>query len=198
MNINVKQYSSALDVFVSQTTNVYENDQDALFALDPTGGGKNIPVGTTYLQNNSLLFDTNPNSNASFLLLERAVLGATVVTGTTTPGLNGNSLFVIGNTFLVYATQAGSSTAAATSYTVTLTGTSVASFINAVGAANIPYVSASVNSAGNIVFTHSQGGTIALDNTTGTLFSAGNFTAGSKTVTSGDTINVTYTLSASG
>lgn len=42
------------------------------------------------------------------------------------------------------------------------------------------------------------GGTSAIDNTTGTLFSAGNFTAGSKTVTSGDTINVTYTLSASG
>ena len=42
------------------------------------------------------------------------------------------------------------------------------------------------------------GGSSAIDNTTGTLFSAGNFTAGSKTVTSGDTINVTYTLSASG
>ena len=42
------------------------------------------------------------------------------------------------------------------------------------------------------------GGSATIDNTTGTLFSAGNFTAGSKTVTSGDTINVTYTLSASG
>jgi hypothetical protein len=42
------------------------------------------------------------------------------------------------------------------------------------------------------------GGTSAIDNTTGTLFSAGDFTAGSKTVTSGDSINVTYTLSASG
>ena len=42
------------------------------------------------------------------------------------------------------------------------------------------------------------GGSATIDNTTGTLFSAGNFTAGAKTVTSGDTINVTYTLSASG
>ena len=42
------------------------------------------------------------------------------------------------------------------------------------------------------------GGSATIDSTTGTLFSAGNFTAGSKTVTSGDTINVTYTLSASG
>jgi len=42
------------------------------------------------------------------------------------------------------------------------------------------------------------GGSTAIDNTTGTLFSIGAFTAGSKTVTSGDTINVTYTLSAAG
>jgi hypothetical protein len=42
------------------------------------------------------------------------------------------------------------------------------------------------------------GGSSTVDNTTGVLFSAGDFTAGSKTVTSGDTINVTYTLSAAG
>ena len=42
------------------------------------------------------------------------------------------------------------------------------------------------------------GGSSTIDNTTGTLFSAGNFTAGAKSVTSGDTINVTYTLSAAG
>ena len=42
------------------------------------------------------------------------------------------------------------------------------------------------------------GGSATIDNTTGTLLSIGQFTAGSKTVTSGDTINVTYTLSAAG
>ena len=58
-----------------------------------------------------------------------------------------------------------------------------------------------------VVFTMSSAGTVAgafinvggssaIDNATGVLFSVGDFTAGSKTVTSGDTINVTYTLSA--
>ena len=42
------------------------------------------------------------------------------------------------------------------------------------------------------------GGSATIDSTTGVLFSAGDFTAGSKTVTSGDTINVQYTLSAAG
>ena len=60
-----------------------------------------------------------------------------------------------------------------------------------------------------VVFTMTGSGTVAgafinlngsstIDNTTGILFSAGDFTAGSKTVSSGDTINVTYTLSAAG
>lgn len=40
------------------------------------------------------------------------------------------------------------------------------------------------------------GGSATIDNTTGTLFSAGDFTAGSKTVTSGDTLSVTYTATA--
>jgi hypothetical protein len=40
------------------------------------------------------------------------------------------------------------------------------------------------------------GGSATKDNTTGTLFSAGDFTAGAKTVTSGDTLSVTYTATA--
>lgn len=40
------------------------------------------------------------------------------------------------------------------------------------------------------------GGSATKDDTTGVLFSAGDFTAGSKTVTSGDTLSVTYIASA--
>ena len=40
------------------------------------------------------------------------------------------------------------------------------------------------------------GGSATQDNTTGTLFSAGDFTAGSKIVTSGDTLSVTYSATA--
>ena len=40
------------------------------------------------------------------------------------------------------------------------------------------------------------GGSATIDYTTGVLFSAGDFTAGSKTVTSGDTLSVSYSATA--
>jgi hypothetical protein len=69
--------------------------------------------------------------------------------------------------------------------TVTLGGTTAADFVAAVSAANIPNVSASVNSAGNLVFTHSQGGTIILDNGTGTPLVQAGFTLATPLVRQG-------------
>ena len=175
MSVKMKKYNAALDTWVLQGSPVYSYDGSANYGLDPTGGGKNIPVGSTYVQYNSEAYNTTPNSNATFLLLERIALGATVVTGDTTPGSNGDILFNAGNQFQVFATVAGSDLTV-TPYNITLSGTSVASFISDVSAANIPYVSASVNSAGNIVFTHSQGGAIYIDNVTGTPITTAGFT----------------------
>ena len=169
MSLKVKTYSAALDVWVPQVSNVYISDAAANYALDPSGGGRNIPVGTTYVEYNTLFYEDSMNTSA-FTIYERIALGATVITGDTVP-----TTFVNGNTFAVQITEAGSSELSA-GYTVTLAGTTVSAFINAVSAANIPYVSASVNTAGNIVFTHSQGGTIYLDNTTGTPITTAGFT----------------------
>ena len=57
-----------------------------------------------------------------------------------------------------------------------MASTTVAAFITAVSGADVPYVSASVNSAGAIVFTHSQGGDITLLNVTGTPVTTAGFT----------------------
>ena len=174
MSLNLKKYDAALDVFVSQTSQVFSYDGTVNNAFDPTGGGKNIPVGTTYVQYDVEAYVTSPVANAAFTIWERAAFGATIVTGTTTPGIDGDALFTAGNSFNLYSTSAGS--AAVGTYTVTLTGTSVANFIASVSAANIPSVSASVNSAGNIVFTHSQGGSIYLEPVTGTPITTAGFT----------------------
>jgi len=183
MSLQVKKYNAALDTFVSQVSNVYTFDGSANLALDPAGGGKNIPVGTTYVQYNTQKYLTTPNDNAAFAIWERAALGATIVTG-----LIANPVFVLSNSFFVFPTQAG--TATTLSYTVTLSGTSVASFISSVSAANIPNVSASVNSAGNIVFTHSQGGTIYLQNGTGTPLTTAGFVVTSSAATTTPKVHV--------
>jgi hypothetical protein len=169
LSLKIKRYSTALGDWVSQVTNAYSGDGAALFALDPSGGGKNIPVGTTYVQWNANFYQTTPNVTTSFEILSRYALGATIVTGTVA-----NPTFVNGNAFTISASQPGQ--ANFVSGTATLGGTTAADFIAAVSAANIPNVSASVNSAGNIVFTHSQGGTISLLNTVGTPITTAGFT----------------------
>ena len=153
LSLKIKSYNTALDTWVSQTTNAYSDDVAAIYAIDPAGGGKNIPVGTTYAQYNASAVTWDPSS--SFEILERAQLGATIVTGDTV-----NPTFTNGDAFELVASEPGEDVA--TFATVTLAGTTPAAFVSAVSAANVPYVSASVNSAGAIVFTHSQGGVIGV------------------------------------
>jgi hypothetical protein len=233
-NLTVSQYSSTLGTFVPQACPVYATDADAIYGLDPSGGGTNIAQGATYAQ-----VDPYNNATGGFQLFERYTTGATVITGaTTSPGP-----FVALNTFTVGATQAGTSAvvsgtatiyptnslsttatggsgAVATltfpaqssppfavgstivvsgvvptgyngayvvtacsdttvQFTSTTTGSisqagiiygagTAADFISAVSSAGVPHVSATVNSAGAVVFTHSQGGDIYLTDVNGT------------------------------
>ena len=68
------------------------------------------------------------------------------------------------------AASAGSKATTATAFAITSTGTVAGCFIN-------------------------NGGSSTIDNTTGVLYSAGDFSGGSRAVISGDTLNVTYTAS---
>jgi hypothetical protein len=161
MNIIVKKFDATLGTFVQQSCPVYNSDSEALATLDPTGGGQNIPAGTVYAHIDAYTHNTAYTApivnTAGLQLLERLATGPSVITGNdSTPGP-----FVSGHTFGISYTVAGS-TAAIAPYTVTLTGTTVADFLTAVSAA-LPAgapVSVTTNSAGNIVFTHSQGGDI--------------------------------------
>jgi len=167
--LSVKRYSAALAAFVPQACNIYTSDRNAVYGLDPTSGGSNVPVGTTYALCDASQFNTGSNESFSFQIFEKIAIGQTVVTGTTVP-----TAFTNGDTFQIAATEAG--TADLNQEDVTLNGTTPAAFVAAVSAANIPYVSASVNSAGNIVFTHSQGGNMNLLQLTGTCLSVAGFT----------------------
>jgi hypothetical protein len=165
VNLVLKQYNAALDVFVIKNVPVYASDSAAIYGLDPSGGGENIPAGSFYSK-----YDPLNNQLAGFIIYERYVSGATVVTGDTV-----DQTFVSGNSFTLQATQPG--TATLTTATITLSGTTPSNFIAAVSSASVPYVSASIDSNGAIVFTHSAGGNIILTNVTGTPVTTAGFTA---------------------
>ena len=164
LDISVKKYSTALGVFIEQNCPAYLNDRSAMLGLDSSGGGKNIPVGSTYVAYDAsqyLTLEYTPpiTDTFSMLILERYAVGTLEVTGSTV--VSSGTPFTVGDAITIVATAAGQSTNNSANATIGGTGTA-ANFIAAVSDANIPYVSASLNSAGKIVFTHSQGGTIGL------------------------------------
>jgi hypothetical protein len=166
-NIVIKKYNSTLGAFIQQSCPIYASTQAAIYALDPSGGGANIPVGTTWARLNPA-YDS-PDT-LSLQILESFATGTTVITGSdTTPTFTAN------NTFTITGTAPGTASTP-TPVTATILGTTAADFVAAVSAAAIPYVSASINSDGAIVFTHSAGGEIELQNVTGTPLADAGFT----------------------
>ena len=156
-NLLVSKYSSTLGEFVSQSCPVYQNDQSANKALDPAGGGLNIPVGTTYAQ-----YDVNEDQTQTLQLFERETAGVMNATGETE-----NPVFINSTSFTLSASTINSATLS-TPVTVTLVGTTSADFVTAVSAANVQFVSASVNSSGQLVLSHSRGGVIVVEDSVGT------------------------------
>jgi len=179
LDISVNVYNTALDTFIEQNCPAYAGDNFANADLDPTGGGRNIPVGSTFVVYNSVGYETPFVSTMSFEILQKFAVGATEVTGTTV--VNAGTPFTVGNTFFIGSAPPGSTTLV--SATATIGGTGTASdFVNAVSAANIPNVSARVNSAGNIVLVNSVGGSISINNITGTPITAAGFSVATQKV----------------
>ena len=157
----VEKYNTPLGAFVTQAAPVYENDWTANATLDATGGGKNIPAGTTYTQ-----YNVSPaasgvgaypyNSTYTLQVFERNPAGATIVTGSTsTPSFTNGDQFTI-------TTSTANSTTLTSTVTVTINGTDTAAFITAVSSSGLPNVVATVSSTGAIVLTQSIGGVILL------------------------------------
>jgi hypothetical protein len=170
--IIIKEYSTTFGSFITRAAPIYQNDQSANAALDPSGGGKNISAGTLYTE-----FNVSPevvtvgyNDTFTLKIFERLISGATIISGNTV-----NPVFVNGNQFTIQ-TSVANSTTLTTPVTVTLAGTTAADFVAAVSAADVPNVGATVSSSGQIVFTQSQGGVIVLDDTTGTPITTAGFT----------------------
>lgn len=165
-NFVFKRYNSLTDAWVTQSSPIYLNENAALAALSPAGGSS-IGLGTVIvIEDPNVLGTVNPYSStgslgyAGYRPFVRTVSGAVKATGSVVTGT-----FNTGNKFTLAATQPGVATLI--SKTVTVSGTTVNDFVASILAANIPYVTAALNSNNSISITHLAGGTIYLSDITG-------------------------------
>ena len=164
-NILIKSYSSATQTFATLATEFFNRAEDALLGLDPSGGGNGIAAGTVWLAYDSLRTDTG-----GFKPFRRRVAGQTSVTGTAI----GANPFLANDQIVIGVTSIG--TATITEYTITLSGTTPASFVADILAADIPEINVSVNNS-VITFTHIYGGDIYLTDQTGNPTADAGFTS---------------------
>ena len=169
LNIVLKKYSSATGTFQAQNVPAYYNSNNAIYGLDPIGGGVNIPTGQVVVTYS--ITDTTSN-NLKFYYRKphtAAEANGEAIAYTGTPGT-----FTAGNSFSLDWTQPGIEEVGAPR-TITLSGTTAASFVTDILAANIPYVTAAIESNGTISITHQTGGQIILSNVSGTPLATAGF-----------------------
>jgi hypothetical protein len=171
-NLSVKKYSTPLETFIAQNAPVFVNETAAINALDPAGG-RNIPAGTLFVKQDEYFYLTTPLVTSTFSIFERISLGETEVTGTTQ--VSTGTPFTVGNSFTITAWAPGQTQSILATVTIGGTGTA-ADFVAAVSAVGIPFVSARINTAGNVVFVQSNGGFIVLENVVGTPVTTAGFT----------------------
>ena len=189
-DVVIKRYNTTTGSFATLATEFYNRAEDALYGLDPSGGGNGIVAGTVWIAYDSLRDDTD-----AFKPFRRRITGQTVVSGSTLAA----SPFTISDEFTIGVTSIG--TSVITEYTVTLTGTTPSSFVSDVLALDIPELDISVNNS-IITFTHIYGGDIYLTDVTGTPVADAGFTSSTTgTVLYGTTLaltnweSLTYTYS---
>lgn len=187
LNIVLKKYSSATGTFQALNVPAYLNTTQAYYGLDPIGGGVNIATGQVIAT-----YSVGDTTSNTIRLYNHRAHTASEINGeisayTGTPGT-----FTAGNSFSIdYSTpgieEVGSPV------TITLSGTTSASFVTDILAANIPYVTAAVESNGTISITHQTGGQLILLNVSGTPLTTAGFVTdaeGMPTQGSGYTKNI--------
>jgi hypothetical protein len=152
----LKRFRQATNEFVTIPTPMYNSRAEALYGLDPLNGGFGLATGTVFIDYYSIA-----NYDATFKIMNRFKSGATKVTGSVPVSA---TPFTVGHTFRLVVTQPG--TSALSTYSFTITDTSVDGFVKLILGAAIPNVFANKESSGAITVTHKAGGEIYLIDTT--------------------------------
>ena len=165
-NISVKQYSAAGAVWNKVITPIFSRPEQAIYGLDPTGGGTNITV-------DSLFADVNVNGTtppiADFKIYRRSAIGATVITSSkvSSTGIAAATYtFTIAETTAASASKTSPVTVSVTTAADIADADTLAGQINAAGLTNVIAV---VDAQNRVQISHKLGGEIDLVDTDGGL-----------------------------
>lgn len=171
-NWSIKTYNGSTKTWGTVPASIYESSLAAIYKMDSTGGGVNIPVGTLFVESS---YDHQNDVQATFKIWRRNSASATrVVSEASTASPVGSW------TFDIRETESGSNSWSSV-YTITVnnTTTSAASQIPAaISAAGLTHVSATYDAATKkVTFIHDAGGDFELLDGTGSPLSVIGLTA---------------------
>ena len=169
-NWGVKAYSALLDSWVLLAAPLYSGDTAAIQGLDLVGGGGGLGIGTIYVR-----YDTLANTTGTFKPYVKNVSGLLKITGTTP---SSPATYTSTDSFTMEVSVPGS--LLTQTATITTIGTTSATLVAKILAANLPNIVAVVETSGAISISHLAGGTIKFHQTSGTCLTLAGLTADAK------------------
>jgi hypothetical protein len=166
----VKQFNGETEIWNRTSSPIYDTNQGAIYALDRTGGGANIPVGTVYIQSNALEQTAN---TANFKIFVKRAGGAASITSNKILA----STFAVGSYNITIQESLKSQEALDSAKTISFTAAGqtadAQTLVAAINAAGFTNVVASVDSQNRITISHTLGGEIRITDTNNALTFAG-------------------------
>jgi hypothetical protein len=165
-NPAIKQYNASLDQWTLLSAPAYSSFNSASYAIDPIGGGVNIAHGQLI----TIYVPTDGTSNSLRFFTEISAIQTVATGGTPSSSISG--------TISIQASAPGQ-LSLSTPVQIILSSQTSTQFVTAILNAQIPYVTATLNSNGTISIIHTSGGQISITNVSGTALAQAGFTSSS-------------------
>ena len=177
----VSSWSSSTETWVTSDAPIANNNQNAIFDLDKTGGGTGLVQGDLYVQSNTDAALTAANASlpkVDFKIFRRAATGATNITSakvTSSSVAAGSYEVYVQETLKGDADLTSAATVSITAIGAAADADTIAKAFNDAGFVNVV---ASVDSQNRVVISHKLGGDIVLVDQDGILGDIGFTDAG--------------------